>query len=85
MIPERKPMLVPQGPQWRLGWASTLMLDTRDLKSGWKRLADIPGTPRFETAGGVVGDRIMHWEECIAIAIWPCRIIAMWLIAGITI
>ncbi|RLT20774.1 MAG: hypothetical protein DWI28_00605 [Planctomycetota bacterium] len=35
-----------------------LVLDTTDLKSGWKRLADLPGVPRAYTAVGVAGQKI---------------------------
>jgi hypothetical protein len=37
------------GNHKRLG-AQSLMIDTADLKSGWKRLADCPGTPRMTPA-----------------------------------
>jgi serine/threonine protein kinase len=35
-----------------------LMLDTKHTEAGWQRLADIPGSPRFDAAGGAgVADR----------------------------
>jgi len=41
----------------RLG-AQLLMIDTADLKSGWRRLADCPGTPRMTPAMATVAGRI---------------------------
>ena len=41
----------------RLG-AHLLVLDTTDMKAGWKRLADCPGTPRLAMAMAAVGGKI---------------------------
>jgi len=38
--------------------ARLLVLDTRDMKAGWKRLADGPGTPRCIPATAAVAGRI---------------------------
>jgi hypothetical protein len=35
-----------------------LMLDTTHLEKGWQRLADIPGSPRFNAAGAAAGGRV---------------------------
>lgn len=35
-----------------------LVLDTTHLKDGWKRLADCPGVPKFDTAVAAAGGRI---------------------------
>ena len=35
-----------------------LVLDTKDLGSGWKRLADLPGVPRAYTAVGAAGQKV---------------------------
>jgi len=35
-----------------------LMLDTTDLKAGWQRLADCPGTPRFDAGVAAAGGRL---------------------------
>ncbi len=35
-----------------------LMLDTHDLQAGWKRLADIPGSPRLNTCAAGAGGKI---------------------------
>jgi hypothetical protein len=35
-----------------------LMLDTQNLRAGWRRLADIPGTPRCFTTCAAVGGRV---------------------------
>ncbi len=35
-----------------------LMLDTERLSAGWQRLADLPGTSRFDTAVAAAGGRI---------------------------
>jgi N-acetylneuraminic acid mutarotase len=35
-----------------------LVLDTKDPGAGWKRMADIPGSPRFNTTAEVVGGKI---------------------------
>jgi len=35
-----------------------LVLDTANLKDGWKRLADCPGIPKFDAASAAVGGRI---------------------------
>ena len=41
----------------RLG-ARLLMIDTADLKAGWKRLADCPGTSRWVAAMAAVGGKV---------------------------
>lgn len=46
------------GANRRLG-ASLLVLDTRDVKSGWRKLAECPGTPRM-TPGVAVLDGKLH-------------------------
>jgi len=38
--------------------ARLLVIDTKDLKAGWKRLPDCPGTPRFYGATAGVGGKI---------------------------
>ncbi len=35
-----------------------LVLDTADLDAGWKRLADCPGVPKFDSAVAAVGGKI---------------------------
>jgi len=35
-----------------------LVLDTTDLKAGWKRLSDCPGVPKFDSALAVAGGKI---------------------------
>jgi N-acetylneuraminic acid mutarotase len=45
------------GKNERLG-AQFLMIDTADLMSGWKRLADCPGTPRMTPALAAVDGKI---------------------------
>jgi N-acetylneuraminic acid mutarotase len=35
-----------------------LVLDTTDLKAGWKRLSDCPGVPKFDSAIAVAGGKI---------------------------
>jgi N-acetylneuraminic acid mutarotase len=35
-----------------------LELDTANLHAGWKRLADLPGTPRFDTCAAAVAGKI---------------------------
>ena len=45
------------GNNQRLG-AQLVMIDTADLKSGWKRLADCPGTPRMTPALAAVGGKV---------------------------
>jgi len=59
-----------------------LVLDTTDLKAGWKRLADCPGVPKFDTALAAVGGKIYQlggvfgplakWEPpyCNAVDSW---------------
>jgi N-acetylneuraminic acid mutarotase len=41
----------------RLG-ARLLMIDTADMKSGWKRLANCPGTPRWLAATASVAEKV---------------------------
>jgi N-acetylneuraminic acid mutarotase len=38
--------------------ARLLVIDTGDLKAGWQRLSDCPGTPRFTPAVAAVGGRV---------------------------
>jgi len=45
------------GNNRRLG-ARLLVFDTTNIKAGWKRLADCPGTPRLGTAMATVGGKI---------------------------
>jgi N-acetylneuraminic acid mutarotase len=35
-----------------------LMLDTKNVDAGWKRLADIPGVPRFDACAAAAGGKI---------------------------
>jgi N-acetylneuraminic acid mutarotase len=35
-----------------------LVLDSSRTEAGWQRLQDIPGTPRFDAAGGAVGGKV---------------------------
>jgi len=35
-----------------------LALDTSNLKAGWRRLADLPGTPRFDCAAAAAGGKL---------------------------
>ncbi|MCX6623420.1 MAG: hypothetical protein NTY38_20620 [Acidobacteria bacterium] len=37
---------------------AVLMLDTADLRRGWQRLPDLPGTPRFDNAVAAAGGKI---------------------------
>ena len=37
---------------------AVFMLDTEDLQAGWRRLADLPGTPRMTMGCGAIGGRI---------------------------
>lgn len=45
------------GSNPRLG-ARLIVFDTADIRAGWKRLADCPGTPRMGTATAAVGAKI---------------------------
>ena len=45
------------GKNKRLG-AHVLVIDTKDLKAGWKRLPDCPGTPRWVSATAAVGGKV---------------------------
>ena len=38
--------------------SALLMLDTEHLDAGWKRLADMPGVPKFDAAVAAVGGRV---------------------------